>query len=352
MEVQSSSEGVQSWILPLIESSSASVAIRILPDNFNVLDSSLGYVDVEQLASDTVVAGGSAGIFAARPSSFMSDAAEQMFRYFNSELFFSEKALNLILRSIHATSKQSRKSFYKHVIACRRRAAKKFMESSVAKLFSLASHFAMMKHRAVSLRLANGIRQLGLTFFDAFSAFDVDKNGLISPSELWGAFDALRIDLEAKDVLDFVASIDIDRDGNVSMKEFGMALEDPMKAEREQKRLLESENAVFLTTGPGGTGAVETTGGAMEVEDSAEALSDEEMQQDEETAPPPALVRNASSTGGSSGGSLVVVPRGEAQLRELQRFITREEEEAEAEELAFEEKQEEKIRKEIEVLHN
>jgi hypothetical protein len=233
------------------------------------------------------------------------------------------------------------------------------MESSVAKLFSLSSHFAMMKQRAVSLRLANGIRQQGMTFFDAFNAFDVDKNGLISPSELWGAFDALQIDLSAKDVLDFVASIDVDRDGNVSMKEFGAALEDPMRADREQKRLLESENAVFHTVGAGrATSAdVET---AMAIEDEAqggaeEALSDEELQEEEDSALPPGLTRNPSSSAGASSsyisttGALVVVPRGESELRELQRLLVAEEEAAEAEDMAQEERQEEKIRKELEV---
>jgi hypothetical protein len=361
MEVLSSQT---STVLPLIEASTASVAIRILPDSFNILDSSWGYVDVDQQLSFgalTNSVGKSVNIFASRPSSFMSDAAEQICRYFNSELFFSEKGLNVLLRSMHATTKQSRKSFYKHVIACRRRAAKKFMESSVAKLFSLSSHFAMMKHRAVSLRLASGIRQQSMTFFDAFNAFDVDKNGLISPSELWGAFDALRIDLSAKDVLDFVASIDVDRDGNVSMKEFGAALEDPMRADREQRRLLESENAVFLAVGAGKahTPDAET---AMAIEEqpeggAEEVLSDEELQQEEDSAPLPILARNPSSsysTGASSSyasaiGALVVVPRGESELRDLQRLLVQEEEAAEAAEMALEEKQEEKIRKEIEV---
>jgi hypothetical protein len=60
----------------------------------------------------------------------------------------------------------------------------------------------------------------GLQLYDAFNKFDYDKNGFLSPAEVWGAFSYLRVELTALDVLCFVGAADQDRDGNMSFREF------------------------------------------------------------------------------------------------------------------------------------
>ena len=65
--------------------------------------------------------------------------------------------------------------------------------------------------------------------YDFFSKFNFNKNGLLSASELWSGFTYLHIELTALDVLDFVHSGDVDRDGNLSYKELIDTLQDPDK---------------------------------------------------------------------------------------------------------------------------
>lgn len=82
------------------------------------------------------------------------------------------------------------------------------------------------------MRVREGIKQLGLLLYDAFNKFDYDKNGLLSPAEVWGAFDFLGMhSMTAHDVVDFVRTADTDRDGNISYKEFIEILQDPEAAE-------------------------------------------------------------------------------------------------------------------------
>ena len=51
-------------------------------------------------------------------------------------------------------------------------------------MFALADQFGMLKQRAQSVRVREGIKQLGLLLYDAFNKFDFDKNGLLSPAEV------------------------------------------------------------------------------------------------------------------------------------------------------------------------
>jgi hypothetical protein len=393
-------------LLPLIDGFNTTLALRCVSDGFRVTDAAHGYFAAASSPAQAVGAGagpcqGESGVeqqgqSAITSAAFMQSAAEQTLRFFNSDMFFSPHQLNVLLRAMHGTSKRSRKLFFKHVLSCRRRAAKKWLESSVAKLFTLDDQFAMLKHRAMAFRFVNAIKQSGLSLHDAFNKFDFDKNGLLSPGEVWGAFEYLRISLSAHDVLAFVGSADVDRDGNVSMKELATALEDPEKAEKERKRLESSENEIFTSraangsssaagaafTGIAGAGAVEARTALGGCDDTSMEISNpSDMEAAQEPAPgegeeeegeeeddydgcllpgPPRLQRNLSggsgsgvgSTGGSGGGASVdgvVLPKGEDILRELQLQLTRQDEEEEAQENAAETEQELAIQREIEV---
>jgi len=85
----------------------------------------------------------------------------------------------------------------------------------------------MLKQRSISQRLRKEIRKSGLLLYDAFNKFDYDKNGFLSPGELWGALDYLDIHLTAYDVVEFINAVDLDKDGNISYKEFVDCLQDP-----------------------------------------------------------------------------------------------------------------------------
>ena len=90
---------------------------------------------------------------------------------------------------------------------------------------------AMLKQRSMAMRVRAAIKAKGWLLFDAFnSKFDADKNGLLSPGEVFDMLRYLRIDLAGltpADVLDWIDAVDQDSDGNVSYTEFVDALRDP-----------------------------------------------------------------------------------------------------------------------------
>lgn len=359
----------EAFMLPLLEGFNTTLALRCLSDGFRVIDAAHGYFAV--CHEDVNLSMRSH----AGASSFMQDASEQNFRFFNCEMFFSPRNLNILLRALHGTTKRNRKMFFKHALSCRRRAAKRWLDSSVAKIFTLDDQFSMLKHRAMSFRLISAIQKTGLSLHDAFNKFDFDKNGLLSPGEIWGAFEYLHIVLSATDVLDFVSSADIDRDGNVSMKELALALEDPEKAEKERKRLEQTENELFVsrscptltvgTSAPkqsliGDTQLDGVDGGnemdiVLNTDDVSPSLVDGDHDEDDKDVwlpQPTQLQRNLTGNSvGSWFGSAdsVVLPKGEEVLRELLTRLTKEEEDAEARENAAEIEQERSIQREIEV---
>lgn len=350
-------------MLPLLDGHTATLALRCILDGFRATDAAHGYFDAgsECYSAPRFTALAAQSILAS--SSFMQSATEQILRFFNNDMFFSPHNLNVLLRAMHDTTKRDRKTFFKHVLSCRRRAAKKWLESSVAKLFALNDQFAMLKHRAMAFRFVSAIKMASLSLHDAFNKFDFDKNGLLSPGEVWGGFESLHIPLSAMDVLDFVSSADVDRDGNVSMKELAMALEDPEKAERERRRLEQSEDAIFLARA-GLTAPVPSVATSlfMDISEDGEALptvvgtiKDDDEDDEEELLPgPPRLQRNLSGGGSSIGGGSAstdgtVLPKGEEELRALQARQVAEEEAAEARESATEMEQEMHIQREIEV---
>ena len=53
--------------------------------------------------------------------------------------------------------------------------------------------------------MRKALRARSLTLWEAFTAFDADDNGVLSPAEVYGAFRWLKLpDLTAEDVVDFV----------------------------------------------------------------------------------------------------------------------------------------------------
>ena len=76
-----------------------------------------------------------------------------------------------------------------------------------------------------------------MPLYDTFAKFNYSKNGLLAPPEVWSMFSFFRIEVAAGDIIDFVGAADVDRDGNVSYKEFVDSLRiglEPTEAEEEE----------------------------------------------------------------------------------------------------------------------
>jgi hypothetical protein len=68
--------------------------------------------------------------------------------------------------------------------------------------------WSMLAQRAQAVRVREAIKGRGLLLHDAFLKFDYDRNGLLTPGEVYGALEWLRVpDVTPADVLFFVRSV-------------------------------------------------------------------------------------------------------------------------------------------------
>ena len=280
---------------PLVQGGDVSLALRCVPADDAVFDCSENYV-------------------AAPP--YQRSVAHACFRFVDSAMHFKPADLNVLLRSIHAPPAQ-RRLFFQMAVACRRRLAKRWEQTPLAKLFTLQDEWSMLKQRAQAVRVREAIKARGLLLHDAFQKFDYDRNGLLSLAEVYGALDWLEIPgVLPAEVIFFVRSIS--QEPHISYAQFMDILVPP---EEHEALMLdggrsgeEAAAAALLADDGAANGDVDGGGGAI-VE----------------------VARGGSGGGGGGGdggGAVVpmptrqrsrVPPKGEALLEEmLAAQITRE----------------------------
>lgn len=303
----------------LINGSNVAVGLRCISAGNIFTDTSRNFVGAED-----VDANGS-------HFPYTSLSAYEAFRYLNCDMYFSEKSLNILIRALHHTSRRERKNFFKNILMCRRRLSKKWSSSPIAKIFTLADQFAMLKQRALSACMSCAIKRKGMLLYDAFCKFDFSHNGYLTPGEVWGGFHFLEIPVGAQDVLDFVNAADTDNDGLLSFREFVDILQDPDKS-----TLTDSD-----ASGSGVYSPDATPRDQRAVSEVAQGEGDGMLDDDLITLDAPVMQRQVSLT--------PVAPRGEDELRLLRAQQRAQEQEDENEAESAEEARERKIREELEV---
>jgi hypothetical protein len=207
--------------------------------------------------------------------------------------------------------------------------SKKYTETPVAKLFSLSNQWGMLKQRAQSIILSNAIKRNGMLLFDAFSKFNYSKNGFLTSGETWSLFSYLEIEMTAQDILDFVQAADVDRDGNISYREFVEILQEPDK----QLNNIEDEDD-FQSIGSGTPREENSPKSPRHLNRSDSNIINtinQDFNIDISLLPVPSPVKLKKQF-----SMTIVQPKGEDILKELQNSIARQEEELEAFELALE----------------
>mmetsp|Transcript_28857 Transcript_28857/g.48961 ORF Transcript_28857/g.48961 Transcript_28857/m.48961 type:complete len:2411 (-) Transcript_28857:179-7411(-) len=190
---------------PFFADTGTRLALRCLPDNFTELDSTPKFHGA---------------------GSFQEAAAYLCLRFLDCDMYYNPSELNILLKALQESSIRERENFFSLVIACRRRMRKKWAECPIAKLFTLPDEFHLLKLRAGVDRTREAIERKGMQLQDAFTLFDTDENGVLSPSELYGALEWLGITgLTPADIMDLVRHVDMNRDGNISFGEFQEAVQ-------------------------------------------------------------------------------------------------------------------------------
>ena len=134
-------------------------------------------------------------------------SALSCFRFLDNAMHFSLPEIGRLLHVLPVQPAQRRLFFSAHV-ACRRRLAKRWQETSLAKLFTLDDEFVLLFQRSLQSYLRGRIQSLGLSPHDAFAAFDTDSNGMLDMPELYAAFEYLEVpQLAPADVLGFARAL-------------------------------------------------------------------------------------------------------------------------------------------------
>jgi Ca2+-binding EF-hand superfamily protein len=152
--------------------------------------------------------GASSGFTSAPPA--QHSAMLNSFRFMNSDVFFDDKSLAVLLRVLEGNSCEEREKWWTDVRACRRRrqiACDATMP--VVTVFNTTTEFQFMEFKAVVDRVQWALREKGLLVFDAFRAFNSSNSGLMTCSELYGGLDFLGIPFTPDQVYDLVKKLAI-----------------------------------------------------------------------------------------------------------------------------------------------
>eukprot|EP00744_Colponema_vietnamica_P003943 GILI01005967.1.p1 GENE.GILI01005967.1~~GILI01005967.1.p1 ORF type:complete len:834 (-),score=335.55 GILI01005967.1:93-2594(-) len=178
-------------------------------------------------------------------NTYQASASQQTLRFFDGELQYSDKDINILLRALQGSPCTPRQVFFEHVMGCRRRLRRKWQESPLAQVFTLRSEFHLLQQRAQVFRMRLAIAQRKLSIFEAFTFFDSDKNGHLSPGKLWASTDFLSIPLDAHDIVDLMRSRDLDGDGNLGWGDFSYMLKwNDDELTKVDRILFEGEGAI------------------------------------------------------------------------------------------------------------
>lgn len=170
---------------PLIPRSNVALALRCTAAHDAVIDATLNFPTA---------------------TTYQQRIAHQSLRFFDSAMHYQPRDLNGLLRNLPAPPAM-RRLFFSSVVACRRRLAKRWELTPIAKLFALEDEWMMLKLEAVRVRIFEAIHARGLLLHDAFLLFDGDDDGLLSLAEVSGALEWLGLVIQPADVIAFVRSL-------------------------------------------------------------------------------------------------------------------------------------------------
>ena len=163
--------------------------------------------------------GSSRGFTTAPPA--QHSAMLNCFRFMNSDVFFDDKSLTVLLRVLEGNSCEDREKWWMDIRACRRRrqiACDATMP--VGTVFHTTTEFQFMEFKAVVDRVQWALRERGMLVFDAFRAFNSSNSGLMTCSELYGGLEFLGIPFTPDQVYDLVRKLALLNEGLVSYVDF------------------------------------------------------------------------------------------------------------------------------------
>jgi hypothetical protein len=153
-------------------------------------------------------------------------AVMNIYRFANSETFFSDKALLALFRVLQRNTMEQRSDWWCDIRGCRRRYQIPVRSKAmpIGAIFSFIDEYEFIRHRATIERIRVGLNEKGMLVFDAFRAFNSSHTGLLTNSELYGGLDWLQIPFQPNEVYEFVKRVAFDNAGLISYNDFKRVL--------------------------------------------------------------------------------------------------------------------------------
>lgn len=186
-----------------------------------------------------------------KPSAYQANTVRQAYRFMDTEFFFEDWEISVIVRALQATPMADRLLWFEEVRECRRRQKMDTQDAPVRRIGAMADEFHVLELRSRLIQIGLLIKKKGMMLLDAFRAFDHDRNGLLDCSELYGALEWLGLSVTAQDVYDLVRNLDQDHNGKINYQEFANAFrgfygqaEDDWRTGKGELELLELHGAI------------------------------------------------------------------------------------------------------------
>jgi hypothetical protein len=150
----------------------------------------------------------------------------QCLRFFNSEMYYTPKEMELLLDALKMSSVADRLLFFEECLRLRRRERHLWGDTPLAKLFTDESEWHLLKAKAALqqfvLALADAVktRKPPLNPVAIFERFDEDSDGRLSFTQLQKAVEAMHLGFSPADLAVVVRLADKSNDGSVTFEEY------------------------------------------------------------------------------------------------------------------------------------
>ena len=155
---------------------------------------------------------------------FQHMTAQACYRFIDSAVNLAPKEVNVLLRALQDEVPDDRSNFFMEVRSNRRRKQIDPNASPIKKVFSVQDESNILQYRIAVGRIMALLKSRGMYARDAFAAFDHNRDGMLSGSELQGGLAWLGLKMDTMLLRQFMRELDKDRDGFINLEEFKQAV--------------------------------------------------------------------------------------------------------------------------------
>lgn len=150
--------------------------------------------------------------------------AQACYRFIDSAVNFAPKEVNVLLRALQDETPDERSKFFLEVRSNRRRKQTDPNATPLKKVFSVQDEHNVLQYRIAVGRMTALLKSRGMYARDAFAAFDQNRDGMLSGSELQAGLEWLGLKLDTMLLRQFMRELDKDRDGLINLDEWKQAV--------------------------------------------------------------------------------------------------------------------------------